>query len=127
AAARETAVALGDTTVLVVDVPLPTLAERRVVWAAFSGTEEVGEVAAKFRLSVGQIADGAEAARLAAASRGEGAVASTDLDLGARQASSTRIGELATRLEPAFGWDDLVLPERQGEVLTAISRHPRHP
>jgi hypothetical protein len=126
AAARETAVALGDTTVLVVDVPLPTLAERRVVWAAFSGTEEVGEVAAKFRLSVGQIADGAEAARLAAASRGEGAVASTDLDLGARQASSTRIGELATRLEPAFGWDDLVLPERQCEVLTSISSYLRH-
>ena len=126
AAARETAVALGDTTVLVVEVPLPALSERREVWAALAGTEEVGEVAAKFRLSVGQIADGAEAARLAAASRGDGGLASTDLDLGARQASSTRIGELATRLEPAFGWEDLVLPERQREVLMSISSYLRH-
>ena len=38
------------------------------------------------------------------------APARADLDLGARQASSTRLGELATRLEPAYGWDDLVLP-----------------
>jgi len=126
AAARETAVALGDTTALVVEVPMPALAERREVWAALTGAEEVGEVAAKFRLSVGQIVDGAEAARLAAASRGGDTPGRADLDLGARQASSTRIGELATRLEPAFGWDDLVLPERQCEVLTSISSYLRH-
>jgi hypothetical protein len=123
---RETAVALGDTTALVVEVPMPALSERRAVWAALSETDEVDEVAAKFRLSVGQIAEGAEAARLAAASRGQRSTSPPDLDLGARQASSTRIGELATRLEPAFGWDDLVLPERQREVLTSISSYLRH-
>jgi hypothetical protein len=123
---RQTAVALGDTTALVVEVPMPALAERRTVWAALASSEEVDEVAAKFRLSVGQIAEGAEAARLAAAARGDGSAVPADLDLGARQASSTRIGELATRLEPAFGWDDLVLPERQREVLTSISSYLRH-
>jgi ATPase family associated with various cellular activities (AAA) len=123
---RESAVALGDTTALVVEVPMPSLAERREVWAALSGADDVHEVAAKFRLSVGQIAEGAEAASLAAASRGDATIASSDLDLGARQASSTRIGELATRLEPAFGWDDLVLPDRQREVLTSISSYLRH-
>jgi len=126
AAARETAVALGDTTALVVEVPMPALAERREVWATLTGADDVGEVAAKFRLSVGQIVDGAEAARLAAASRGDDTPGRADLDLGARQASSTRIGELATRLEPAFGWDDLVLPERQREVLASISGYLRH-
>jgi ATPase family associated with various cellular activities (AAA)/Winged helix domain, variant len=126
AATRETAVALGDTTTLVVELPMPALAERREVWAALTGSDEVGEVAAKFRLSVGQIVDGAEAARLAAVSRGADTPEPADLDLGARQASSTRIGELATRLEPAFGWDDLVLPERQREVLMSISSYLRH-
>jgi ATPase family associated with various cellular activities (AAA) len=125
--AREGAVALGDTTALVIEAPMPTLAERRVVWAALTAAEDVEEVAAKFRLSVGQIAEGAEAARLAAASRGGDAkLTPPDLDLGARQASSTRIGELATRLEPAFDWDDLVLPERQREVLGSISSYLRH-
>ena len=123
---RETAVALGDVTVVVVEVPMPALAERRAVWAALSGSPTVDEVAAKFRLSVGQISEGAEAARVAAASRGDVEVLPTDLDFGARQASSTRIGELATRLEPAFGWDDLVLPERQREVLASISSYLRH-
>jgi hypothetical protein len=123
---RETAAALGDTTALVVELPMPALSERRAVWAALAESDAVDEVAAKFRLSVGQIAEGAEAARLAARSRGAETAAPADLDLGARQASSTRIGELATRLEPAFGWDDLVLPERQREVLTSISSYLRH-
>jgi winged helix domain-containing protein/ATPase family protein associated with various cellular activities (AAA) len=125
-ASREAAVALGDATVLVIEAPMPSLAERREVWAALTAAENVDEVAAKFRLSVRQIAEGAEAARLAAASRGDGTPLPADLDLGARQASSTRIGELATRLEPAFDWDDLVLPERQCEVLASISGYLRH-
>jgi hypothetical protein len=123
---RETAVALGDVTVLVVEVPMPALAERRSVWASLAETDVVDEVAAKFRLSVGQIAEGAEAARLAATSRGEEALLPADLDYGARQASSTRIGELATRLEPVFGWEDLVVPDRQREVLGSISSYLRH-
>jgi ATPase family associated with various cellular activities (AAA) len=123
---RETAVALGDATVLVVEVPMPALGERRSVWASLAETDVVDEVAAKFRLSVGQIAEGAEAARLAAAARGEQSLLPADLDYGARQASSTRIGELATRLEPAFGWDDLVVPDRQREVLGSISSYLRH-
>jgi SpoVK/Ycf46/Vps4 family AAA+-type ATPase len=83
-------------------------------------------VAGKFRLSIRQIADAAEVARVAAAARGAQAPASTDLDLGARRASSTRIGELATRLEPAYAWQDLVLPARQLEVLRSISSYLRH-
>ena len=99
---RDAAVALGDQTAIVVEAPMPSLAERREAWRALADVEEVDDAAGKFRLSVGQIADAAEVARLAAAARGEAAPAPADLDLGARQASSTRIGELATRLEPAY-------------------------
>jgi SpoVK/Ycf46/Vps4 family AAA+-type ATPase len=38
----------------------------------------------------------------------------------------TRLGELAERLEPRFGWDDLVLPHRPLEVLQSISGYLRH-
>ena len=125
-ASRDAVVALGDRTALVLEAPMPSFAERREAWAALSGAAEVGDVGAKFRLSIGQIADGAQVACLAAATRGEEIPSASDLDLGARQASSTRLAELASRLNPAFGWDDLVLPDRQLEVLRSISAYLRH-
>ena len=123
---RDAAVALGDQTSLVVEAPMPSLGERRDAWSALADVTEVEDVAGKFRLSIRQIADAAEVARLAATARDAEGPVPADLDLGARQASSTRIGELATRLEPAFGWDDLVLPTRQREVLASISGYLRH-
>jgi len=126
AASRDAAVVLGDLTAVVVEVPLPSFAERKTAWAALSGVEDVRDVSAKFRLSVGQIADAAEVARLSASSRGAPEPEPPDLDLGARRASSTRLGELASRLDAAFGWDDLVLPDRQLEVLHSISAYLRH-
>ena len=119
-------VALGEATAIVVEVPPPTFAERRSAWAAASGIDEVDDVAAKFRLSIGQIAEAADVAKLAAATRGEDAPKRTDLDLGARRASSTRLAELASRLDAPFGWDDLVIPDRQLEVLHSISAYLRH-
>jgi hypothetical protein len=126
AATREAVVALGEQTVLVVEAPLPSFAERRDSWAAATRAGNVSEVAAKFRLSVGQIDDAAEVARLAAHARGEPTPSGPDLDLGARQASSSKLAELASRLEPSFGWDDLVLPDRPLEILQSISAYLRH-
>jgi hypothetical protein len=123
---RDAVFALDDQTALVIEAPLPSFGERRSAWAAVAGTDDVSEVAAKFRLSVGQIGEAAEAARLAAFSAGNGIPSAADLDLGARHASSTRLGELAIRLEPAFGWDDLVVPEHQRELLSSISSYLRH-
>jgi hypothetical protein len=126
AAARTAAAVLGERTALVIEVPPPTFAERRESWAELVSSQAVDEVAAKFRLSVGQIAEAAEAARLAVRARGGEEITPPDLDHGARLASSTRLGELATRLEPSYGWDDLVLPERQLEVVRSVSAYLRH-
>lgn len=122
----DAAVALGDRTALVVEAGVPTYAERRVAWSALAGVEDVDDVSAKFRLSIGQISEAAEVAREAAASDGVAAPEPRHLDLGARRASSTRIGELATRLEPSYGWEDLVLPERPFEIIQSISSYLRH-
>jgi hypothetical protein len=126
AASPQAVVALGDSTAIVVEAPQASFAERRSAWAAAAGVDEVNDVAAKFRLSVGQIADAADVAKLAAAARGESEPASADLDLGARRASSTRLAELASRLDAPVGWDDLVIPDRQLEVLRSISAYLRH-
>ena len=113
AATREAALCLDEQTVMVVETALPGFAERVALWRALAGPglaagdAAVHEVAAKFRLSAGQIADACEVARLSAATRAAGnggapgaQLGSEDLHAGARQASSTRLGELATRLPP---------------------------
>ena len=94
--------------------------------AAASGAEDARDVAAKFRLSIGQILEAAEVSRLAAAARGATVPEPAELDLGARQASSSRLGELATRIPPGYTWDDLVVPDRQRELLGSISAYLRH-
>jgi ATPase family associated with various cellular activities (AAA) len=123
---RTAALALGDRTVLLVEAPPPTFAERRQAWADLTGSERTGDVAAKFRLSIGQIVEAAEVARLAATAHERDVPTPDELDLGARQASSSRLGELAARLPPGFSWEDLVLPDRQLELLQSISAYLRH-
>jgi hypothetical protein len=123
---RTAALALGERTVLLVEAPSPSFAERQQAWADLTGTPNTADVAAKFRLSMTQIVEAAEVSRLSATARGADAPEPADLDLGARQASSSRLGELAARLPPGFLWEDLVVPERQRELLQSISAYLRH-
>jgi hypothetical protein len=120
------ALALSARTVLQVDVPLPSFGERREAWERLAGTADGRDVAAKFRLSLEQIRAAAEVSVVAARAEGRAAPAAADLDLGARHASSSRLGELAGRLAPGWRWDDLVLPDRQRELLRSISAYLRH-
>jgi hypothetical protein len=126
ASSRAEALALSDCTVLLVEVPMPSFAERRVAWERFAGTSEAEDVAAKFRLSIEQIRDAGEVSRIAALTRGADRPDHAELDMGARYASSSRLGELAARLDPGYRWEDLVLPERQRELLRSISAYLRH-
>ena len=123
--ARDTQ-ALGDRTVMTVEVPFPSFHERRTTWEQTTGAADASEVAAKFRLSLAQIRAGAEVSRIAARNQGHSAPQPPELDLGARHASSSRLGELAARLAPGYHWHDLVLPERQLELLHSISSYLRH-
>jgi hypothetical protein len=126
AVSRDATAALGDTTSIVVELALPSFAERKEAWAALSGSDDVQDVSAKFRLAISKIADAAEVARLTASAEGARIPGHADLDLGARQASSTKLAELAARLDPTFGWEHLVLPEKPLEILKSISAYLRH-
>jgi hypothetical protein len=123
---RAASLALGDRTVLLVEAPPPTYGERQQAWTDLTGVQDTRDVSAKFRLSMGQIVEAAEVARLSATARGEVNPTHADLDLGSRQASSSRLGELAARLPPGYRWHDLVVPERQLELLQSISAYLRH-
>src|SRR5205085_11249742 len=113
-------------TVLLVEVPMPAFPEREAAWSQLSGAEDARDVSAKFRLSLSQIAEAAEVARITASGRGQERPLPPDLDLGARHASSSRLGAPAAQLTPRYRWSDLVLPDRQREVLGSISAYLRH-
>ncbi len=123
---RAGALTLGDRTVLLVEVPMPTFAERQAAWSELTGAADTRDVSAKFRLSLTQIAQAAEVATITAQSQNGSAPEPSDLDRGARHASSSLLGELATQLTPRYRWADLVLPSRQREVLGSISAYLRH-
>ena len=124
---RTAALALGDRTVLLVEAPPPTFAERRQAWADLTGAagdRRRGRQVPALDRPDRRGRRGVPAGR----DRATGARSPTpdELDLGARQASSSRLGELAARIPPGYRWDDLVMPERQRELLQSISAYLRH-
>ncbi|QEC48473.1 AAA family ATPase [Baekduia soli] len=126
AASGAEALAVNARAVLSVEVPLPGFAERRQAWERRTGGADAHDVAAKFRLSLQQIDDAAEVSLVAARAAGRGQPSPADLDLGARHASSSQLGELATRLPAGPVWEELVLPDRQRDRLRSISAYLRH-
>jgi AAA+ superfamily predicted ATPase len=128
ARSRQAATALGDVPVMVVEVPAPSYAERRALWHAHLPAADgaVDGVAARFRLSMRQIEHAARIAEAAARARAEERPSAADVERGAREASRTRLGELAARVDARATWDDLVLPEAQLALLRSISAYLRH-
>ena len=125
-ARRPDAAAVPGLRALVISVPEPTLAERRALWRAHAPGANVDGVAAHFRLSMAQIAHAAEVALASAHARGDGPPSAADLERGARDASRTRLGDLAVRVEPRAGWNDLVLPEEPFGLLRSVAAFLRH-
>ena len=114
-----------------IDVDKPGAGEQQQLWqhvlgisADAAGRRHVDGVAVQFRLSARDIRmTGAEIAR-ERARLGD----SPDALCGARAAAwrASRLDDLAQRIEPAAGWDDLVLPEAQLAVLREIAAQVRH-
>jgi hypothetical protein len=130
------------------EVPRPAAAEQHEIWrealgaAALDLNGKVEALVSQFTLSAGNIytavaqtlrpsgsapAAGGPAEGGGSASTGE----SGRRDLAAalwdacRAQARPRLEGLAQRIEPAAGWDDLVLPEKQKQLLGQISLHFR--
>lgn len=105
--------------VVVAPVAMPGPSERRRAWerALVDVPEDadLATLASRFRLGPAQIEravdDARTLARLRAAGSGEPQLTGDDLSAGARARSGHGLGALARRLEPVFGWDDIVLPD----------------
>jgi hypothetical protein len=125
-ARRPDAAAVPGLRALAISVSEPTLAERRALWRAHAPGADVEDVAAHFRLSTAQIGHAAEVAVASAHARGDASPSAADLERGARDASRTRLGDLAVRVQRRAGWNDLVLPGEPLELLRSVAAFLRH-
>jgi SpoVK/Ycf46/Vps4 family AAA+-type ATPase len=128
-----------------VELPAPDLKGRAELWADLTAGQEDfapdidwGELAARFRLTPGQMRDALIAARNQALLRGEAQPRPTsqtvqsaipsitpsilmgDLLIGCRLQSNQKLGALARKLSPLKGWEDITLPEHALEQLREI-------
>ena len=114
---------------------IPVYLERRQIWQHYLDQIEVPEEAAdltslagQFQLTIGQIRDAVTAARDRALQTGE-EVSNTGLFAAARLYSNPRLSSLARKLQPRYGWEDIVLPNDQRslllEIVNTVRQRPR--
>ena len=119
--------ALEHVPAIAVAVALPSRHERAAQWsAALGGTDVAPHISAAHRLPSERIAAGARIARASALAAGRAQVAPVDVEIGARAASASGLGDLAIAMTGEIGWDDLVLPERPLALLRSLAAFMRH-
>ena len=112
-----------------VSVNKPDAAEQKQLWQQVLGSAaprlngSLDGVASQFRLSTQSIvATGGDARAAMATSDQPDAI----LWRVCRDASRSRLDDLAQRIEPAAAWDDLILPGSQKNILQQIAAHAKH-
>jgi SpoVK/Ycf46/Vps4 family AAA+-type ATPase len=119
---------------LTVALPAPDFEARRAMWSRHLETLDpllplaADGLAGKFLLSAAQIADAIQTARGNALWRAPSnpAVTLDDLYSAARAQSTPILSNLAHKIIPRFGWDDIVLPTDQIQQLREMGNHVEH-
>ena len=120
---------------LTYEVGKPTRDEQRSAWRSVLGQDArldqpVERLVSQFNLTPGLIAAAAQGAIGRLMVNGDeqapeaGAVGDALWDL-CRSQARPQLDDLAQRIEPAAGWDDLILPSEQLELLREICMHVR--
>ena len=115
---------------LVVDATDPSAEDRTLLWqqelGGSAGDLPVGPATAQFRLDPTQIRMAARSAVRQAAASERHVVTEAHLAAGARAQNSAALDRLARRVQPAVGWDDLVLPATALSALHELEIRARH-
>lgn len=126
---------LKNNTFLSCAFPLPAFAERKQLWKICLenyensvGETDIEDLAARFKLSGGQIKDAISTAQGFAALRGREklVIATEDLYRACRNRSSLKLNSLARKINPRRKWDDLVLAAPVKEQLEEICAFVRY-
>jgi AAA+ superfamily predicted ATPase len=114
--------------VLTLDVGKPTAKEQQTLWQGLLGEVAAGlnghivRLTSEFNLSAATIH---AATRVALDEGADGEDLATRLWEANLAQVRPRLEDLAQRIEPAAGWDDLVLPEQAARTLREIDAHVR--
>lgn len=114
---------------VILDVDPPTSSDRAELWRrtlnGSAGTVDPAEVTQHFRLTPEQVTRAARAARLQAVASGT-ELGIEHLRSGARAQNAAGLENLAKRIVPRVGWDDLVLPEPTLHGLQELASRARN-
>ncbi len=115
---------------LVVDAGTLTPTERIELWSSqlaqrSEGPPDNDVIPAHFVLGPNQVARAVAAASASAALDG-GRMTAEDLRRGARAQNAAGLERLARRIEPAVGWDDIVLPDNARGQLRDLAARARN-
>lgn len=124
-----------DHVFLAIDLPVPDVAEREVLWTEFAAEAKAvfapgvpwAEIASKFRLTPGQIKGAIQTA--INRSRLHGAdvpVTSEELHKGCHAQSSRKLAALARRLDAQYTWADISLPATALAQMHEVCAQIRH-
>ena len=111
------------------DVPLREAAWKQVLESCCPDAEEswARQLANQFRLTPGQIkAAAALAEGQCDVINGHPGIDLSDIYAACRRQSHHKLGELAVKIEPHYGWEDLVLPDDKLIQLQEICSQARH-
>jgi len=115
---------------LFVDVPPSTHAERRQLWqfalAGASTGDDCLEATSTFRLRPEDVARAARSARVQSTLAKDRRLTADHLRIGARSENGSALERLARRIDPAVGWDELVLPPSVLTALHEVALRARH-
>jgi SpoVK/Ycf46/Vps4 family AAA+-type ATPase len=111
------------------DLAVPDITSRQQIWTSLLSSHgqrpdriDVAHLANTFRLGPGQIED---AIRTARNTNGKSKLNTADLAAACRRMSNRSLDDLAVRVEPVYGWDDIVLPGDTIELLHEICDQAR--
>jgi hypothetical protein len=113
------------------DVLHPTAPEQRAAWRASLGSAVeadesiIDAITAQFCLALPAICSAAAEAIALNDGKGPEGLAHMAWNL-CRSQSRTCLEDLAQRIDPTAGWDDLILPAPQAEAVRRIALHLRH-
>jgi SpoVK/Ycf46/Vps4 family AAA+-type ATPase len=92
-----------------------------------AAADQSAQLAAKFRLTPGQIRAAVDLARAQSLLKpGPKEITTADLTKACREQSNQRLREFAVKVDPHYGWDDLVLPQDKLVHLREICDQVRH-
>ena len=118
-----------------IEFTLPNHSARKQLWQrqcqdtlAIADDVDFDDLANKFRLTAGQIAEALSSARSVAMWRDpeNGLITSNDLYLVCRRQSRQRLNTLTNQAVTQYNWDDIILPKDQKEQLIEICNQVKY-